>query len=62
MNRLKGIQVTRLADMSVEVIPLYHARRGATVKARGMRQVGQSVGECMEKLLPVLLGRQDLQE
>lgn len=62
MNRLKGVRVRRISPDEVEVLPLYYAKKGATMKGTGMRQVGESVEEAMTLLVPVLVGRRDLKE
>ena len=62
MHRFKGVMVTQLSAGVVEVVPLYHAKRGSTVKARGMRVIADTSLEAMQELVPVLLGRQDLRE
>lgn len=58
--KLKGLLVRRKSETEVEVLPLFHGKKGSTIKGTGMKQTGKTVKEAVELLLPILLGRGDL--
>ena len=58
--RFKGLRVQKDESGTYEVVPLYHGKKGRTIVAPGMRQMGIVLAQVVLEVLKGLLARKDL--
>jgi len=60
MQRLKGIRIKRTVTGTYEVTPLFFGKRGGTVSATALREVGTDLKAVLSAVLAKLLVRGNL--